>query len=243
MNYNSIKEIVEDLENNPVESGGQIYHPIPFPEFKNLTTSSNIGEVNKKWDLIRIFLMDIMANDLSKLNVLDVGANAGFYTFNLAKEGATVTSFEPHPRYAPIGTFLAKKKGLNVNWNSTPFKFESVGKYHYDVALLLSVFQWMSLGGEKMEEAGKDLKKISSICDSMVFELGYNSGKSCIKTNKFNHYAELIGFLEDHTEYKQFKLLGTTKLWKGKRRYLVACSHNPVFSDVGLCKFVRSVRI
>jgi len=243
MNYSSIQEIVEDLETNPVESGGHIYHPIPFSEFKHLTTSSNMDEVYKKWNLIKHILMKITSSDLRKLNALDIGANAGFYTFNLAKEGAAVTSFEPHPRYAPIGKFIAKKKELNVNWNGNPFDFESVEKYRFDIAFLLSVFQWMAAGGKKMEEACKNLKNISSICENMIFELGYNKGKSCIKTKKLNHYAELIQFLKEHTDYKHFKLIGTTKLWKTTRRYLVICSNDARFSDSALYKFVRAIRI
>jgi len=38
MSYESIESVIEELEENPVEAGGNIYHPIPFPEFSHLKT-------------------------------------------------------------------------------------------------------------------------------------------------------------------------------------------------------------
>lgn len=243
MEYSSVQEIIKDIETNPIESGGHVYHPIPFPEFKHLKTSSNKDEVYKKWDLILSYIKEFASDDLKKISVLDVGANGGFYTFSLAKEGCKVTAFEPHPRYAPIGKFLAREMRLNVEWNANPFNPESIAGRHFSVALMLSVFQWMADGGERMTEACEGLKNISSVCDYMMFELGYNKGKSCIRTSKLNHYAELIRFLKKHTAYRCFKLLGTTELWKGSRRYLLICSNDRRFSDSLFWRLVRIINI
>ncbi len=243
MKYNSVQEIIKDLETNPIESGGHVYHPIPFTEFKNLKTSSNKDEVYKKWKLIESNIIKVTSSNFQNLKVLDIGANGGFYTFTLAKKGSKVTAFEPHQRYAPIGKFLVKKKRLNVEWYTEPFEFELIQNDHFTIALMLSVFQWMAAGGERMTEACKDLKHISSVCDYMIFELGYNRGKSCINTRKLNHYAELIQFLKKHTEYQYFKLIGTTKLWKYVRRYLVLCSNDRHHDDSSFYRFIRTINI
>jgi SAM-dependent methyltransferase len=243
MQYKTIEEIIDDLERNPIEAGGNIYHPIPFPEFEHLKTSSDKAEVYKKWNIIEKCLLEFVSNDFKSLKVLDVGANGGFYTFKLAQKGAKVVSFEPHPRYAPIGEYLARHSHVDVEWHGSSFDFKAVQGKEFDVVILLSVFQWMAAGGKKMKEATIDLNNISSICNYMIFELGYNKGKSHIKTKKLNHYAEIIRFLKNYTNYRYFKLLGTTKLWRAGRRYLVICSNDQRTNDSLFMRFVRDIKV
>lgn len=243
MKYNSLEEIVKDLEGNPVEAGGNIYHPIPFSEFSHLETSTSKAGVYKKWGFVQRALKDFYPDGLGNLRVLDIGANAGFYTFSLAKEGAKVTSFEPHPRYAPIGGFLVTEKRLDVNWHGVAFNPELVKGMNFDVALMLSVFQWMSEGGSRMSEASRELRMISGMSRCLIFEMGFNKGKSCIRTSKFNHYAEHIRFLKGNTAYNHFKLLGTTRIWSNSRRYLILCSHVGRFEDSLFRRIMREIRI
>lgn len=243
MRYETIEEVITDLEKRPIETGGNIYHPIPFPEFHHLKTSSNKTEVYKKWNMIEKCLREYISCDFKGLNVLDVGANGGFYTFKLAQEGAKVVSFEPHTRYGPIGEYLVRHSNLDVAWFSRSFDFKVIQNKEFDVAILLSVFQWMAEGGVKMKEATKALNDISSICKYMIFELGYNKGKSHIKTNKLNHYAELIRFLKNSTHYRYFKLLGSTKLWKTGRRYLILCSNDEHTNDTLLMQLLRNIKV
>lgn len=243
MQYKTVEEIIDDLEKNPIEAGGNIYHPIPFPEFEHLKTSSDKIEVYKKWNIIEKYLLKFVSNDFNRLKVLDIGANGGFYTFTLGQMGAKIVSFEAHPRYASIGEFLAANRCVNVEWHGTPFDFKTVQNKKFDVVLLLSVFQWMAAGGEKIEESAMDLKNISSVCNYMLFELGYNKGKSHLKTKKLNHYAELIRFLKNHTNYNHFKLLGTTKLWGSGGRYLVICSNDKLADDSLFMRVFRNIKI
>ena len=58
------------------------------------TTDSKIsGETT--WPDIR----SIMDDDLEGMRILDLGANAGYYSIMLSLEGAEVISVEPEPRY------------------------------------------------------------------------------------------------------------------------------------------------
>ena len=111
-----IEEIIKQIKENPIESKGELYHPIPFPEFEGLTTSSNPKGVYEKWDIITNTLNSIFGTK-KDLRVLDVGSNAGFYTFNFAKNGATVKSFECHDRYKSIGKDIAEAKKLAEEGN------------------------------------------------------------------------------------------------------------------------------
>lgn len=252
MSYGSMDELIRDLETNPIEASGSVYHPIPFPEFAYLTTSSNAERVHEKLKLIRQTLRSIYPESLIGKTILDIGANGGFYAFSLAQDGAEVTAIEPHPRYAAVGEFLAReKKDLNVKWISESLQLEHLAGRQYDVALLLSVFQWMCEGNNKLEAGKHLLGEISRHVDVLFFELGVNSGKSSITTRKINHLAYIYHLLKASTEYKDVKLVGVTRIWEPSRdkcsflkriarpvvriirrrhycRYLFVCSRSPL---------------
>lgn len=253
--YRSIEDVIRDLEANPVEKGGNVYHPIPFPEFAHLKTSTNPDEVRLKWAAIEATVLRMFPQGAAGLRVLDIGANAGFYSYSLAADGATVTAFEPHPRYGPIGKFLVHEKDLRVDWRDCAFSPELVRGQSFDATLMLSVFQWMADGGGRMTEAAANLRAVSDMSRCLVFELGFNTGRSCLTTRKLNHYGELIRFLRANTSYRSFRLLRVTRLWRSSRilsrtrifggnpRFLVLCSNDQRFDDSPWRKLLRSIRL
>ena len=243
MSNSNLQDVIVDLENNPVEKGGNVYHPIPFDEFAHLKTSSNRVQFEKKWQLIHRTMLSLFPEGLAGKKVLDVGANAGFFSFSLANAGAKVTSFEPHPRYSIIGPRIIEAKGLPITWHGSPFDATQVENQEFDLALMLSVFQWMSEGDERLAEASEQLMEISKTTRYLFFELGYNHGKSCVTTSRRNHYGQLIDFLRANTDYTAFRLLGTTKLWHDCKRYLVLCSNDDRRDDNVLRRLARSVNI
>lgn len=251
MNYHTIHDVLRELEAHPIEGKAPLYHPIPFPEFEHVATSASKAEVYRKWHLIQNFLTRMygvvsLSNHgahCGRLQVLDVGANAGFFTFRFAQQGARVEVFESDPRYSAIGKFLAQEKKLPIIWHGTSFESSLIQAPKFDVALMLSVFQWMAAGGEKMREARENLRTISQMSDYLIFELGFNAGKSCLKTHKFNHYAALVELLRQNTVYPYFQLLGKTQLWQRGPRYLVACSKIQAIQDRFLISLWRKIRV
>jgi SAM-dependent methyltransferase len=243
VNYQSIAEVVTDLETRPVEKRGNIYHPIPFPEFSHLKTSSDRREVQAKWAMIEQALLRFFPAGLGGRRILDIGANAGYYTFSLAQKGAAVIAFESHPRYGPIGRFLAAQKKLDVRWHDCAFGRQAIQGQRFDAALMLSVFQWMAAGGSNLAAATAGLRAVSEASDCLIFELGFNRGESCLRTNKWNHYAELVNLLREATAYEHFKLLGQARIWRGASRYLLFCSHRWEFEDAPLRRFIRGINI
>ena len=237
----TIKEIVEEIRNNPIEAKGHLYHRIPFPEFDDLTTSSKQKGVDKKWQRILDYSRQLFGKSIKGRKVLDVGSNAGFYTFNYANEGSSVKSYENHDRYSNYGKMIAEEKKVDVQWLPVAFTSTSLTRdEHFDIALLLSVFQWMAGGDINDKEARDSLHSISKHSDYLFFELGFNKGKSCVRTSKLNHYAELIRFLTEVTEYKYYKLIAKTRIWGGYSRFLVLCSNDQAYDDKGYRKFIRT---
>lgn len=242
LNY-SLTDLIRDIESRPVEKGAHLYHPIPYPEFQHLTISSSRKGVMDKWD--RIYKVGIqLFSSIEGLKVLDIGANAGFYTFNLAMKGAFVTAFEPNPRYRIIGQNVARLKSPTTIWRPETFnRFVTLEEESYDLCLCLSTYQWMAKGGKKILEASKDLRKISEVSDYLLFELGYNRGTSHLSTCRWNHYSALIDHLRESTEYKYFRLLGFTRVWRSAKRYLILCSNDPGWDDKMIMRWWRSLRI
>jgi len=161
----------------------------------------------------------------------------------LAKAGAKVTAFEPHLRYGPIGEFLVKEKKFDIDWYNVQFEQKLVSQRQFDVVLMLSVFQWMADGGNTFREANECLRRISEMSRYMIFELGFNKGKSCIRTAKRNHYAALVQLLYNNTAYRNFMLLGTTRLWASYSRYLVLCSNDERYEDSIFRRIIRMIKV
>jgi SAM-dependent methyltransferase len=216
-----LQEIAKTIEGNPYEASGHIYHPLPFPEFERLKTSSSRRSANRKWRLIERCLGSVSSD--ANLRVLDVGANAGFYSFNFAKLGASVDAYEPHEHYANIGRQIAEATGLSVRWHNKRLREEDLLGKEYDVALMLSVFQWISQGNEHLVEAASVLRAVAQSTHILFFELGCNQGKSAICTSE-RPIAWIWRLLQQNTSPKHVAFLGTTSAWGPARRYVFACA-------------------
>ena len=240
---NKLEKLAAEIKSNPIEANAHIYHPIPFKEFSDLTISSSEKAVRNKWSKIEEIANELFGADMKGKKVLDIGANAGFYTFSFSKKGAQVSAFEPHPRYKDLGLEIIEEKKLDVRWENKPVQVaHPYLKDKYDLTLMLSVYQWMAEGGKEIEYAESCIKKISEQSDYLIFELGFNKGKSHLKTKSRNHYRALIEMLTEKTDYTHFKLLGKTRLWRTYSRYLVLCSKNPTYTDEGMRKMIRNMK-
>jgi hypothetical protein len=113
---------------------------------------------------------------------------------------------------------------LDIEWFQKPIEKKDIENDKYDVAIMLSVFQWMAKGGENLEEATVMLQEISRRSKTLFFELGCNEGKSALETDE-RPISWLWRFLKKNTEYRNYSYLGTTKAWGKSKRYLFVCSN------------------
>ena len=91
-----------------------------------------------KWQQIR----DHVPADLTGWRVLDVGCNAGFYSFELAKRGASVVAVDVDPHYLAQARWAAQQFGLQDR-----VEFRQLGVYdlarsdeQYDLVWFMGVF-------------------------------------------------------------------------------------------------------
>lgn len=225
MKYASVDEIVTDLEQHPVERAGHVYHAIPFPEFAHLSSSADAETAQRKLELVTSVVVRRRELGLPCDRLLDIGANAGLFTFSLAAQVESVTAYEPHPRYGPIGEYLAQARVDNVDWHARPFSIEEIAQ-SWDVALMLSTFQWITEGDRLLAQGRELLRALSRQTACLIFELGLNSGKSAVTTRKRNHIAWIYRLLRTSTDYAHVRLVGRSRPWGGGWRYTFVCSRD-----------------
>ena len=167
---------------------------------------------------------------LQNKRVLDIGANAGFFSYKFAQAGAQVDAIEPHPRYFELGKAVTEHHAVDIRWHNNPIEENFLQDKKYDVAIMLSVFQWISKGNLELEFAKRLLNTISSKTDYLFFELGCNWGKSAI-TTQIPAIFWIFNLLKKNTQYQEIVYLGTISAWGNLKtmgryqRYLFGCTN------------------
>jgi hypothetical protein len=236
-----IESVKADLLADPIEARAPVYQPIYFEEFGDIQTSLNKSAFLKKFNLIFRYIDE----DLTNKTVLDVGSNAGYFSFAAAERNALVDALEPIPRYFELCSTLQNIYGIsNIHFNNDPLTTEFLNKKKYDYCFFLSVFQWISEGNSKLDHAKNVLMELSRHVSTLFFELGCNSGKSAVRTSRINHCAYIYSLLKDSTEFRFIKLIGTTNLWGIRsNRYIFICSKKNLYIKEPFYAFLKHIPV
>ena len=121
-----------------IEELGPWFHNLHLPGGRETAPDHPLGDFPAfKWRQIAPHLPD----DLSGWRALDIGCNAGFYSFELARRGATVTGIDHDPRYLRQARWAAGQFGLG-----SQVRFLEMGVYDlaatpetYDLVLFMGV--------------------------------------------------------------------------------------------------------
>jgi tRNA (mo5U34)-methyltransferase len=118
---------------------GPWFHNLHLPGGIQTAPNHPLGDFPAfKWAQLR----ERLPNDLSGWRVLDIGCNAGFYSFELAKLGADVCGIDVDPHYLRQAHWACDRLGL-----SERIKFRQMQVYElarasnsYDLVLFMGVF-------------------------------------------------------------------------------------------------------
>src|ERR1044071_9220688 len=88
---------------------GPWFHNLHLPDGTQTAPDHFLGDFPAfKWEQIR----DHLPADLHGWTALDIGCNAGFYSFELARRGARVTGIDYDPRYLRQARWAARRFGV-----------------------------------------------------------------------------------------------------------------------------------
>ncbi len=92
-----------------IESLGPWFHNLHLPDGTQTAPQHFLGDFpSYKWEEVRRHLPE----DLTGWTALDIGCNAGFYSFELARRGAQVTGIDHDPHYLEQARWAARRFGL-----------------------------------------------------------------------------------------------------------------------------------
>ncbi len=115
------------------------FHNLHLPDGSQTAPDHVLGDFPAcKWQQIAPHLPE----DLSSWEVLDIGCNAGFYSFELARRGARVTAIDVNPHYLAQARWAAGQYGLE---NQIEFSMMQVYdlagiRERFDLVFFLGVF-------------------------------------------------------------------------------------------------------
>src|SRR3954464_14259625 len=88
---------------------GPWFHNLHLPDGSQTAPAHPLGDFPSfKWKEIATHLPE----DLSGWTALDIGCNAGFYSFELARRGARVTGIDVDPHYLRQAKWATRELGL-----------------------------------------------------------------------------------------------------------------------------------
>jgi len=118
---------------------GPWFHNLRLPDGTQTAPDHDLGDFPRnQWRKIEPHV----PKDLSGWRVLDIGCNAGFYAFELARRGATVTAIDHDDHYLRQAQWAAERFGLGER-----VRFRRMQIYHlahseerYDLVWFMGVF-------------------------------------------------------------------------------------------------------
>jgi tRNA (mo5U34)-methyltransferase len=130
MNRHSLHHEIEKL--------GPWFHNIHLPGGEQTAPDHFFGDFpNAKW----LEIAGHLPADLSGKRVLDIGCNAGFYSFALAERGAEVLGVDMDEHYLRQARWAARQKGLEPRVSFEQASVYDVGRLDgpFDVVLFMGV--------------------------------------------------------------------------------------------------------
>jgi tRNA (mo5U34)-methyltransferase len=128
-----------DFDRRDIDALGPWFHNLHLPDGRQTAPNHMLGDFPAcKW---RQFA-DALPADLSGWRALDIGCNAGFYSFELARRGAEVVGIDCDQHYLDQGQWAARLYGLadRVRFERRQVYTVARERRHYDLVLFMGVF-------------------------------------------------------------------------------------------------------
>jgi tRNA (mo5U34)-methyltransferase len=122
-----------------IERLGPWFHNLHLPDGSLTAPEHPLGDFPRyKWEVLAPHL----PQRLDGWTALDIGCNAGFYAFELARRGARVTGIDVDPHYLDQARWAARQFGLESSVEFRRMQVYDLGRTdeQFDLVLFLGVF-------------------------------------------------------------------------------------------------------
>ena len=133
--YSNVRSSTE----KEVAALGPWFHNLHLPDGTQTAPHHRLGDFPAvKW----VEVDSVLPDDLSGWTALDVGCNAGFYTFELAKKGADVLAIDVDERYLEQARWAADRYDLEGSVEFERMQVYDLARWNrrFDLVLFLGVF-------------------------------------------------------------------------------------------------------
>jgi tRNA (mo5U34)-methyltransferase len=151
------------------------FHNLHLPDGSQTAPDHFLGDFPAfKWEEIAPGIPE----DLTGWSALDIGCNAGFYSFELARRGAKVTGIDINSKYLAQAEWAAKQYGLENMISFRKMQVYDLTKSNkkYDLVLFLGVFYHLRYPLLGLDIVSRKIKKL------MVFQTLTMPGESVCET-------------------------------------------------------------
>ena len=174
---------------------------------------------------------------LENKNIIDIGANTGFFSFESITAGVSkIMAYEGNSIHASFINTAIELLNLNNKMTIRGEYYSFSESEKYDVCYLLNVLHHIGDDYQKStqskenakEQIIRQLNNMATICKTMVFQMGYN-WKGNINECLFRSgtKSEMISFIKDNTkDYWGIKKIGIAEEIDGSIVYKNLDDHN-----------------
>ncbi|MEX2594633.1 MAG: TIGR04290 family methyltransferase [Anditalea sp.] len=155
--------ITSEQTQKEIERLGPWFHNLHLPGNQETAPDHFLGDFPSfKWDQLKTYVPE----DLSGWRILDIGCNAGFYTFELAKRGAKVLGIDLDPHYLRQAEWAAKVYGLEGKVEFRQMQVYDLWKINeeFDMVWFMGVFYHLRYPLLALDIISRKVKKM------MVFQ-------------------------------------------------------------------------
>ena len=219
-------ELAREIAAAPLVNHGDVYQPIPFPEFAGLGSQADDRATYQRLGIV----LD-HGGDPRGMRYLDLGCNLGFYAFSLARRGARVAGLDRDARFIDVARRVAGIEGVAGEFVAAPLDpglFAPGGVFGsprpvWDLVTCFSTLQWV------VEEHGEDfavelLKAIRRRSRALILDIPVNCGKPRLRASPGLELYRLADLIRAACGYPHCRYVGTVAPYRVDRRHVFHCS-------------------
>jgi tRNA (mo5U34)-methyltransferase len=161
---------------NSIEKLGPWFHNLHLPDGQQTAPGHFLGDFPlSKWNQIESFL----PKDLEGKTVLDIGCNAGFYSFEFSKRGAKVLGIDSDLHYLAQANWLADKYYSKNRPEFRKMQIHDLSRLDrkFDIVLFMGVFYHLRYPLLALDTVAAKVKQL------MIFQTLTMNGDQIVKPN------------------------------------------------------------